>query len=292
MRIETARNRRGLKGAFTIVELVAIVGMLLLLGSMLGVGLAKSGGPSKAYQCLNNNRRLTTAWRMYADCSRDLIPYASDDGTGTQNPLNVFAWTESHLDSNPANRQNWDITADITTHALWPYTGKNPELYRCVSDTNFVVVGGVARPRVRSVAMNLYLGGFVGTDGGWGPRINPYFMFFKLADLVAPNTPGANKTFLFLDEREDVINWGSFLTDMQGYAPPNPALFAFDEDLPGFYHNRACGFSFCDGHAEIKKWLDPRTTPPLQLGIYNISTWPVPHDVDVAWLQDHTTRPK
>ena len=62
-----------------------------------------------------------------------------------------------------------------------------------------------------------------------------------------------------------MINWGSFLTDMDGYSPLNPLLYAFDEDLPGMYHNRACGFSFCDGHAEVKKWLDGRTTPPLRI---------------------------
>ena len=78
---------------------------------------------------------------------------------------------------------------------------------------------------------------------------------------------------------------------MNGYSPTAPALYEFDQDLPGFYHNRACGFSFCDGHSEIKKWLDPRTTPPLQQGVYVIQTWPVPRDVDVAWLQDHSTRP-
>jgi prepilin-type processing-associated H-X9-DG protein len=30
-------------------------------------------------------------------------------------------------------------------------------------------------------------------------------------------------------------------------------------DFPASYHNGAAGFSFADGHGEIKKWLDPRT---------------------------------
>jgi len=29
------------------------------------------------------------------------------------------------------------------------------------------------------------------------------------------------------------------------------------EHLPASYHNGACGFTFADGHSEIKKWLDP-----------------------------------
>ena len=38
--------------------------------------------------------------------------------------------------------------------------------------------------------------------------------------------------------------------------PPDPTWWV---DLPASYHNGACGFSFADGHAEIKKWLDSTT---------------------------------
>ena len=34
----------------------------------------------------------------------------------------------------------------------------------------------------------------------------------------------------------------------------------FSWDLPASYHNGAGGLSFADGHQEIKRWLDPRTT--------------------------------
>ena len=55
------------------------------------------------------------------------------------------------------------------------------------------------------------------------------------------------------------------MADMTGYAL-DPALYAFTSDLPGMYHHRACGFSFADGHSELRRWLDPRTTPPLVPG--------------------------
>ena len=60
------------------------------------------------------------------------------------------------------------------------------------------------------------------------------------------------------------------------------------------YHNHAGGFSFADGHSEIKRWLDPRTTPALQDGgdPTAIADTPSPNNRDVAWLQDHSTRPK
>lgn len=105
-------------------------------------------------------------------------------------------------------------------------------------------------------------------------------------------------TWVFVDERQDCINWGNYLTDMQGDTPSEPGNYQFDEDMPGMYHNRSAGFSFADGHAEIVHWFDPRTTPALvQNAGVSIGGGPaspplaVPYDQDVRWLQLHTTRP-
>jgi prepilin-type processing-associated H-X9-DG protein len=57
-------------------------------------------------------------------------------------------------------------------------------------------------------------------------------------------------------------------------------------NYPANYHNGACGFSFADGHSEIKKWLDPRTSPAVKMGVYIGSTYlSVPNDGDIAWIQ-------
>jgi len=148
---------------------------------------------------------------------------ASDDGSGTSNPLNQYAWTLSHLDYT-SNSKNWDINADIVLRPLWPY-GKDASIYRCPSDQSYVLVNGVSKPRVRSMSMNLYLGGFTGTSGGFAESFR---IFLKTTDLTAP---GPAKTFVFLDQRWDNINWGNFATDMSGY-PNQPNLYAFTQDLP------------------------------------------------------------
>jgi len=64
-------------------------------------------------------------------------------------------------------------------------------------------------------------------------------------------------------------------------------------NTPAAYHNGACGFMFADGHAEVHKWLDPRTKPPV---IKNLLMDGVggdrksqPGSVDVHWLQQRTT---
>jgi prepilin-type processing-associated H-X9-DG protein len=58
------------------------------------------------------------------------------------------------------------------------------------------------------------------------------------------------------------------------------------------YHGKACGFSFADGHAELKKWRDPRTTPPLVVNGEINDQIASPGNQDVVWLQERSTRKK
>ena len=56
----------------------------------------------------------------------------------------------------------------------------------------------------------------------------------------------------------------------------------------------AAGFSFADGHSEMHHWFNDGglTCPPLNNSGSYPQTTPAPGSRDVAWLQDHTTRPK
>jgi prepilin-type N-terminal cleavage/methylation domain-containing protein/prepilin-type processing-associated H-X9-DG protein len=279
------------QAGFTLIELLVVIAIIAILAAMLLPSLTKAKLKAQGIQCLSNGKQLSLGWIMYAHDNNDNIVYASDDGEGNRNWKNKYAWTQTHMDFDPDNRANWDPTVDIMTGPLWVYY-KSAAIYRCPADHSTVVVGGESKPRVRTISMNFFLGGFAGDYGNIGTRASSFKLFFKTAQVNGPNAPGASKTFLFLDMREDVINWGNFMTDMSGFSPPNPGLHAFDQDLPGMYHNRACGFSFCDGHSEIKKWVDPRTMPPIVKGAAVIKRYPTPRNPDVAWLQDRTTRPK
>ena len=135
--------------------------------------------------------------------------------------------------------------------------------------------------------MNLFLGGWGGTPGGWGPAVANYRIHMRYSDLVDPGPAG---TFVFVDMREDSIDMGNFCTNMRGW-PNNPSAYVY-WDLPGFYHNGACGFSFADGHSEIKKWRDTRTMPPMVRGSYVNDVFNSPNNQDVGWLQERSTRPK
>jgi len=273
--------------AFTLIELLVVVCMVALLAATLVPTSAGSRIGSQTFRCQNNNRQLAVAWRTYADDNNDRIVYAASD-TSANFP---YTWCRTYIDYT-SDARNWDTNVDIVRGPLWPYTSKDALIYRCPSDHSYVItLTGAAMLRVRSFAMNLYTGGFTpttgsgpGTDGGLTPS---YRNFSKTTDLTVL---GPAKTFVFIDMRSEVdIIWGNFLTYMDGY-PNTPAAYKM-HDLPGISHNLGASVSFADGRAEIHRWVDPRTAPPLSIG-FPVSTFTSPNNVDIAWLQARATSPK
>jgi prepilin-type processing-associated H-X9-DG protein len=82
-----------------------------------------------------------------------------------------------------------------------------------------------------------------------------YFLTQYKLWLKQAQVPKPAKTWLFLDEHPDSINDGYFV---------NNDIATSWQDIPASYHNGACGFSFADGHAEIKKWRSATSKYPVQ----------------------------
>ena len=269
--------------AFTLAEFLVVLGVLALFTFTLLPALARTKGDSRAFQCLNNTRELTRAWRMWTDDNQDQLLYSS--GLSSAPASDARTWVFGDVDFNGANRATWDVNYAIAKSPLWPYCGTNAGIWRCPADGSYVQTVAGIKPRVRTYAMNYYLGGYGGTDGGWGPPFSNFRIYLKYAEILNP-TPA--RLFVFTEFRPDAIVWSEFLTAMDGY-PSNPALFQLS-DLPGCSHDGAAGFSFADGHGELHRWKDRRTTTPPGMG--PPSTSASPNNPDIAWLQDHATRPK
>ena len=298
--MEGPRNHAASRHGFTLIELLVVIAIIAILAAMLLPALSKAKLKAQGIQCMNNHRQLALAWRLYTDDSNEMMPYASTANRAAKvysadpsDPDN-YAWSGAHMDFEGPNRANWDPAVDMMKRPLWPYA-KTTTIYKCPSDRSTVTAFGAVRPRILTMSMNLYVGGFApmkgegfsGTHGGW-PFAAPYRIYSKVSGINEPT-----RIFVFLDMREDTVNWSNFMADMTGYSPNDPTQYKWTGDLPGMYHSRAAGFSFADGHSEIKKWLDGRTTPALAPK-GSLLTFPVAqaNNPDIAWVQDHSTRRK
>jgi len=239
------------------------------------------------------------AWSFYADDSDDNVTWAYGDGCRrcrpTPNSSGVLQFRHGWMGNtglNYSSPNSWDYKVDIVRSPLWEHVGKSPQVFRCPADTSTASAGKLGRrPRVRSMSMNSWVGGDGqnGANSGhhtWfgGPKDGTIYL--KRGDMVAP---GPSETWVLIDERMDSINDGFFVVWMPGYGNMSSTRMV---DFPASYHNNAAGFSFADGHAEIHKWKDPRTSPNLKLNGNIALNVNQPNNVDVKWMQDKTTRPK
>lgn len=260
----SARN-----AGFTLIELLVVIAIIAILAGMLLPALAKAKTKAQGIKCLSSGRQMMLAWKFYLDDSQDRVPQS----------FGPYEWVHGSLDFS-ANRSNWDINQDITKSLLWSYCGNSAAIWKCPADNSTVKVSGASLPRVRSIAMNAW---FNSTDvEGFGSGFKNYKNMSELTD------PSPSSTWVFLDEREDSINDGEFVVGMTGF-PDKPLQWKI-VDYPASYHNAAAGFSFADGHSEIKKWKDARTYPSLKKGQLLPLNVASPNNPDVLWMMERSTR--
>ncbi len=277
---------------FTLIELLVVIAIIGILAELLLPVLGRAKQKAQGIQCMFNHRQLTLAWKMYTDDNNDRLLYASP-GLWGDPTVDKYAWVGGWMNFDPNNPSNWDVNQDITKSPLWPYCGNSTAIWRCPADHSAVTVNGRRLPRVRSMSMNVWVGGFGGSDGwlsggnGLIPGGGLWRVYLKMSDMT---DPGPSGTFLFLDMREDSIDIGNFATDMRGW--PDVSGQTGFYDYPASYHNRAGGLSFADGHSEIKRWLDDRTMPPLVKDGLIPDQVASPNNPDIVWLQAHATRKK
>ncbi|MDA7667840.1 type II secretion system GspH family protein [bacterium] len=259
--------------AFTLIELLVVIAIIAILAGMLLPALSKAKGKAHGIFCMNNQRQMTLGWLMYADDNEDRIPPNHIRGTSRHD-----TWVQGWMDNASSVSDNTN-TVFLTESHLWNYIN-SLESWRCPADKSLSKHGGKLIPRVRSVSMNNWLN----PNQIWSGQ-NQFKAFRKISDMTRPSPTGI---WVVLDEREDRINNGFFVVDMSGFSPNNPARYEM-VDMPASYHNGSGGVAFADGHSEIHKWKDARTTPPVRKGRNLPLTANSRDNVDVSWLQERST---
>ena len=280
-KVRVRQHSPALAGGFTLIELLVVIAIIAILAAMLFPALSKSKLKAQGAMCMNNTHQLILAWHMYAGENNDHLTASFFGVPG------VPEWDGGGFMDFAANNQvNYDINYYLTSSPLWSYCGKNAAIFKCPADKSLVLKNGQQVPRIRSISMNPFMGGPDGHDfGGTLSGNSAYKTFTSLSSMAQPS-----KLFVFLDENEDSINDGWFALSMLGY--PNPNNPNYMVNWPAYYHNRAAGLAFADGHSEIHRWLDSRTMPPVRdkTLVQDLNgTRFTPSNPDVFWLQDHAT---
>jgi prepilin-type N-terminal cleavage/methylation domain-containing protein/prepilin-type processing-associated H-X9-DG protein len=273
---------------FTLIELLVVIAIIAILAAMLLPALSKAKEKAQGIRCISNMRQLTLGWIMYSSDSQGVLPINGDEGYQPPSPTPSTdpQWCPGRMDSQTGTQPT--NTAWLMDGQIYPFV-KNPGVYRCPADTSTYLTtsqtayphGGAGDPRVRSMSMNAWMNFDPNNDVGMNET--GFTVYHKESDL---SHPGAANLWLFLDENPYSINDGFLLELPTDNANPPTATGWID--CPASYHNRSCGISFCDGHAQIRKWTDPVVLSWNQ-GASLTPTTAAPPKSDLLWLLNLTT---
>jgi prepilin-type N-terminal cleavage/methylation domain-containing protein len=160
-----ARSIRRLR-AFTLVELLVVIGIIALLIAILLPSLAKARESANRSACLSNTRQIVTAFIMYTNENKGALPFCA---LGTQRSEDWIWWDKAHL-------------SEIKAHGIGPYLNlsEDPKVMYCPSDNREFRIRRPTDPFAFSYSLNNVFtsqpltgpnAGSWGNIGGWESKL-------------------------------------------------------------------------------------------------------------------------
>jgi prepilin-type N-terminal cleavage/methylation domain-containing protein/prepilin-type processing-associated H-X9-DG protein len=273
------KNSVPLRAGFTLIELLVVIAIIGVLASLLLPVLGRAKQKGQGIACLNNLRQLQNAWFLYTQDHEDKVPRNMSNHISAGKTPGNPNWVAGLIDFTPDNPDNTN-TIYLTTGEYGRIGGylQTAAVFKCPGDKSMARFGDRKLPRVRSYSLN----GWCGLDASNFEA--PIQVVSRLAQIV---NPGPAKMWILADTHEDSINVGGFF--VQGWSVLIDGEYIWSpEGLPAARHGGSGVFSFADGHAELRRWKDPRTLFDVQEK-YRGSIWH-PGNQDLYWLADHATQ--
>ena len=172
----------GRRSAFTLVELLVVVGIIAMLIGILLPALGNARAQSRAVACLSNLRQLTTAALMYAQETRWYVSYIPPVNGQPAKDRKELLWPylrQGRSNADNAGNQAWHCPSNdrVDIEASYGFNthlnGQRLNRIRRWSETVAICDGGLAdrpTPGTPSLATHMWPPGRVATGGSCRPN--------------------------------------------------------------------------------------------------------------------------